>query len=257
MSLLFKLNTFLNGFLLFTSISAWAHPGQRVEIELENQIFTAGKNTLSFTLFDEKNKKFLAPDDLNITHEKILHFIVYDEALIEFRHLHPEYDEKNELWTTEVELPVDGKYFVWAQGELKDKNTEFSAPSDFKIEKGSKANPLPPALDDSREGASSGTKVTLSKQTIHEKKMVMLDLFVTRADGSTPKLEPYLGAPAHVVAVSSDAKSQVHVHPMDTSDPNKMMLHTEFPKKGFYRLWVQLIDDGKLLVIPLSVEVKQ
>ena len=85
-------------------------------------------------------------------------------------------------------------------------------------------------------------------------KMAMLDLTMSRTDGSTTQLTPYLGAFAHIIATPKDGDSLIHVHPIGTG-PAQGMIHATFPAAGEYRLWVQFIDGGILKTIPLSVEV--
>ncbi len=84
--------------------------------------------------------------------------------------------------------------------------------------------------------------------------MIMLNF--SREDGSKPNITPYLGAIAHVVAVALDGDTLIHVHPMNGRNPNEGMIHATFPTAGFYRLWIQFIDDSVLRVIPLSIEVQ-
>lgn len=87
--------------------------------------------------------------------------------------------------------------------------------------------------------------------------MAMLTLTFTKADGSPSNATPYLGAFAHVIATPQDGSSLIHVHPMDGSVPNEGMLHVEFPKEGFYRLWIQFNDEGILKTVALSVKVNK
>ncbi|QDK44646.1 hypothetical protein B9G69_010335 [Bdellovibrio sp. SKB1291214] len=83
----------------------------------------------------------------------------------------------------------------------------------------------------------------------------MLNFQITREDGQAPEITPYLGAFAHVIAVSPDGDELTHVHPMEGSAPNTGMLHATFPTDGDYRVWIQLIDKGELKTIPLSISV--
>ena len=85
--------------------------------------------------------------------------------------------------------------------------------------------------------------------------MVMVNISFSRTDGSPVELTPYLGAMAHVVATPADGDSLIHVHPMNTTQSNVLMLHATFPEAGFYRLWIQFIDGGVLKVVPLMIEV--
>lgn len=243
---------------LLNPFSANAHEDEdaRVEVELESASkVSAGKVTIEFQLVDTKNNNVVTPSELNITHEKKLHFLSYDPALKEFRHVHPEFD--GQLWKAELELAVDGKYFIWAQGELAADSEEFSALARLEVENGQAAWPLPPRLTDNRSGADLGSVATLSNQILRAGRMAMLTLKFTRADGSPAMVTPYLGAFAHVISTPDDGDSLIHIHPMNGSSNDEGMLHVTFPKEGFYRVWVQFIEGGALKTIPLSVEVKK
>lgn len=252
-SIRFFLQTFVIATLGWT-VAANAHEeDSRISVEVEQTQFKAGQFQFEFQLVDTKLKKLVSESDLNITHEQKLHLLVYDPSLQEFHHVHPIF--KNDRWVTELDIPVNGKYWVWAQGEITSDGEEFSASTRITIQGGQNAWPTPPKLTDIRQGNSGLSQVTIDNKKLTAKKMVMLNLKFARTDGTAPKLKPYLGAFAHVVAVPDDADSLLHVHPMNTADPNMGMLHVTFPRAGFYRLWVQFIDDEILKVVPLSVQV--
>lgn len=234
---------------------ALAHGGEsRVEIELEtpSQI-SAGNVTVEFHLFDNKENKVVTESDLNLSHEKKLHFITYDPGLKEFQHVHPEFD--GNVWRADLSYPVDGKYFIWAQGELAVDGEEFSALERIEVTNGNNAWPAPPKLSDVRMGADGISIATLSNQQLKAGQMAMLDLTFSHADGTTPSVTPYLGAFAHVIATPEDGDSLIHVHPMNGATPYQGILHVMFPDKGYYRLWVQYIDASQIKTIPLSVQV--
>lgn len=95
-----------------------------------------------------------------------------------------------------------------------------------------------PNLTDVRSGVDGASKVVLSNVTLKAGRMATIDMTSLRTDGATPKITPYLGALAHVVATPDDGDSLIHVHPMNGTKPNEGMLHVTFPAKGFYRLWI-------------------
>lgn len=234
---------------------ALAHEDEsRVAIELEEITeVQAGKVSLNFELIDLKNKIVLSDADLSIIHTKKLHLFIFDPALKEFRHEHPEYS--NSKWHVTTDLSVSGNYWTWVQGEITKDGEEFTSNTRLKVSGGTQANPLPPELGDVRTGTDSLSQVVLSKNKIVKNKMVMLTLRFSRKDGTKPQLSPYLGEMAHVIGVLEDGDSLVHIHPMNTDKPNELMLHAEFPQSGHYRLWVQFIDEGVLKTVPLSVQV--
>lgn len=240
--------------ILFSTSQAMAHGQSEERFSIEPEIqgpLTAGKISFPFKIFDAKAARTVGDTDLDETHTKKLHMIVYDQALQEFNHTHPTFD--GTTWNSTLELPKNGTYFIWAQGQLND-GTEFSTFTKAQTQGGIPENPTKP-LGDVRKSAHDGTVVELAKNQVKAGKMTMLNFVVSRQDGLTPEISPYLGAFAHVIAVSPDGDELIHVHPMEGSRPNSGMLHATFPTHGDYRIWIQLIDRGTLKTIPLSVTV--
>ena len=241
--------------VIFTPSSSFAHGDGRVSIEAENQTsLSASKNVeLSFQLFDENTKKSVTEFDLNTSHTKKIHLIVYDSSLNEFSHTHPIFD--GQVWKSELNLTTNGSYYAWAQGVLTD-GTEFSTSYRFKVV-GGKPALATITLGNNRKANAGNTVIELSKQEINAGKMIMLTYTVSRNDGTQPEVTPYLGANAHVIVVSPDGDNLIHAHPMDDKNSNTGMIHVTFPVYGDYRVWIQIIDEGVLKVVPLSVTVKK
>lgn len=220
-----------------------------------------GKSTLkaepqsvSFVLRDHQ-KKPIIDGGLETLHEKKIHVLVYDESLTQFFHVHP--SEKNGTWTTEpIPFEHNGKYFFWAEGKLNGAEHEFNKLLNLKIDGGKPAIPAAKKLPQTLTGAKGNSVVALKIDSISANKEVMPTLEFSRNDSSASQLTPYLGALAHVVIVPVKGNKLIHVHPMPGSKPNELMMHTTFPAKGDYRIWVQFIDGGELKVVPLALNVK-
>lgn len=257
-SLVFAISMFVSAVSLASPGShvhteAPANSADRVQLQPESTaVVTAGSVIYKFKVIDSKTKKSLSDKDLQESHTKKLHMISYDPSLREFNHEHPTFDGK--VWSTELKFTVNGKYFVWAQGTLNN-GTEFSAKTRAEVTGGPAAWPVV-ALGDHRKGSDRGTVIELEPKQIQAKKMVMANFKVTRDDGLDPQLAPYLGAFAHVIAVSPNGEDLIHVHPMEGETPTTGMLHATFPSTGDYRIWIQLIDRSEVKTIPLSVSVK-
>jgi hypothetical protein len=234
--------------------SGFAHNGNRVDIEADLTTAKAGQILYTFQLIDEKLRKPVSASELAITHERKLHMLVFDAGLKEFIHEHPEYNEKDGVWSVSLSINTSGTYKVWMQGELTS-GDEFTTGEELKVTDGKPANAVPTSLDPSNKGAEGNSAVELSYRGLKANKMAMIDMIFSRTDGSKLELTPFLGAIAHVVATPLDGKSLIHVHPMDGHEPHKGMIHAMFPKAGDYRLWVQFVDAGNMRVIPLSVRV--
>lgn len=225
----------------------------RISIQPENQAFQAGIFEYAFQLHDNDKEKMLTELDLQESHTKKLHFITYDLSLNEFSHVHPAFD--GHLWKVQLNLQVNGKYFIWTQGTLLD-GTEFSSLTHASVVNGLPSIPILP-LGDVRQASDGKTIFELAKTKIKAGKMVMLNFKVTRSDGSAPIMEPYLGALAHVIATPSQGTELIHVHPMVGNEPNTGMFHATFPKEGAHKLWVQFIEHDELKTMPLSVIVSK
>ncbi len=239
--------------ILFTAILGFSQQ-TRVSIEPEGSgHYQGGQFEYVFQIFDTLANKTLSDSDLNISHTQKIHFIAYDAALKEFTHVHPVYNGKT--WAVTLDLPVDGNYFFWAQGELLDK-TEFSVMTNAMIMGGKSENNIL-ALGDVRSGIDKNTKIVLANTKIKAGQMAMINFTISRIDGSVPVLTNYLGAFAHVIATPASGDQLTHVHPMAGTKPNTGMLHTTFPVAGDYRIWIQFIDGDELKVIPLSVTVSK
>ncbi len=235
-------------------MSAFAHGDARAAIELESSAtVAAGKSTVVFQLIDLKDKKVLKDSDLDVMHEKKMHFVFFDPALKEFRHEHPVF--ANDRWSVSVDLPRNGTYWMWAEGMILADGAEFAAEERLVVTGGLAENAVPSALGDVRQVADGISQVTISSGKIKANKHVMLNVTLSRTDGSKPEITPYLGATAHVIAASLVGEAYIHAHAIDGNKPNVFMIHTEFPAAGDYRVWVQFIDGGVLRVVPLSVQV--
>jgi len=241
-------------FAVLTLIAQFAFAdgvSQRVELNAALKNIPAGTQDYRFKLFDKKKKKFIADSDLVVTHTKKIHLLMFDEALKEFFHVHPVY--KDQVWSAPVTLKVNGKYFVWAQGELED-GEDFSSLARMDVVNGAQENPKLP-LGDIRKGADQGTLLELSNTKLKVNQMATLNFKVTREDGKPVQMKPYLGAFAHVIATPSSGDELLHVHPMAGSKPNEGMLHASFTKAGEQRLWIQFIEQDEIKTIPISVIV--
>jgi hypothetical protein len=165
--------------------------------------------------------------------------------------VHPQFS--NDRWTTDLNLENNGSYFVWAQGQLHD-GTDFSSLLRIQITNGKNEIPSTP-LQDIRSAIDGNSKIELDNTKIRAGKMAMLNYKITRTDGSAPLITPYLGAMAHIIAVSPDGDDLIHVHPMSGNTDNTGMIHATFPTAGDYRVWIQFNDHDELKTMALSIRV--
>ena len=151
------------------------------------------------------------------------------------------------------------------------------------------------ATGDVRKAAleSGATMEWRSDGSIIAGKPASLRFVVRNADGSAARLEPYMGMPAHAVVMRDDGSVFVHLHPMGTISMASQMAFAmrqagdtilgtlgkrlsvaemssmqhapvtigtvsfpyAFPKAGNYRVWVQVMLNGKVSTASFDARV--
>lgn len=245
-------------FLFLTVFSSFlfAHENEN-GVSLESKIpstIVAGKVHYSFDLYDNTAKRNLTDADLMDSHENKLHLFIYDAALKEFKHIHPQFI--NDEWSIDFDLTVNGQYWIWAQATLASDGDEFSAFEKINVVNGVTQNEIPTTLGELKSAADGISVATVSgKAKANSQSMLMVKF--SRTDGSTPDVTDYLGAFAHILIVPKDGSAIIHAHPMATGKPNEGMIHVTFPKEGEYRIWIQYLDAKNLRIVPLSIKVNK
>jgi hypothetical protein len=249
------LKIFLIVCLSIFSIFSVAHENEN-RVNLKSKISStiiAGKVHYTFDLYDNTAKRNLTESDLIDSHEKKVHLFIYDAALKEFKHVHPQFI--NDEWAVDFDLTVNGQYWVWAQATLLSEGDEFSAFEKINVVNGQIQNEIPATLGEIKTSSDDISVATISgKAKVGSQSMLMVKF--SRTDGSTPEMTDYLGAFAHILIVPKDGTAIIHAHPMSTGKPNEGMIHVTFPKEGEYRIWIQYLDAGNLRIVPLSTKVK-
>ena len=87
-----------------------------------------------------------------------------------------------------------------------------------------------------------------------------LTFTVTDAKTGAPvtDLEPYLGAPAHMLIVRRDLSDAVHEHPEEQlAGGPTVSFHPVIPAAGDYKLWIQFQRQGRVFTFPFEVRAGQ
>jgi len=183
-----------------------------------------------------------APDGAAVTsfdlaHGALLHTIVIRPDLSGFQHVHPVIDD-NGRWQVTLDQP--GQWHVVFESTPTGSTAPVVVAANFDDEQVVEPQPLP-AVDDEVE--VDGLRVTRTG----------LDFSVENVDGSPAlDLEPYLGQPAHLVAIREGDLAYVHLHPqMDMA--GGFMFGTDLPQAGTYRVFLQFGHEGDVLTVPFTV----
>ena len=233
-------------------------------------------------------------NDYTVVHDKLMHLIVVSRDLKWFNHLHPEL-KPDGTFVVSAELPRAGSYKLYADYTPKGEEQEIAQhafATKGETAKPLKAQLTPDKAQgmwmlkdetshpEGDPAGAAGGKYQVALMPMPMKLVAgqdaMLHFQVRDAKGQPlTDLEPYLGAMGHCVILSDDSDVYLHSHPMGAemegmnhdmgdmkmdapktaaSGPD-VIFHTNFPRKGLYKVWGQFKHKGKIVTAPFVVNV--
>jgi P-type Cu+ transporter len=112
--------------------------------------------------------------------------------------------------------------------------------------------------DGPSEKVDRGVHVRLEATTLKAGKEATLRFTLTDADSNTPisDLEPFLGAPGHLLLVNADLTESNHVHPEEPATRGPVITFQPLmPAAGLYKLWLQFQRRGVVTTVPFVISV--
>lgn len=232
-----------------------------VEIQSDPTPLQAGSPArLTIRLLDPSTGKPL--QEFAVVHEKLLHFILVRQDLEEFLHEHPTY-AGNGVFTLDVTLPTEGTYHgfldyapVGAENRVSLVHLQTSGaqnrPAHLIV------SPRVQVVEDAYEiTLQSGSEYPVNAMT------EFAFAFKNPQTGQPYEdLDPYLGAFGHLVVLSEDGETYLHVHPIQevlgsTSNGGPIVrFHAGFEQKGLYKLFLQFNHAGKVRLATFIVEAR-
>ncbi|MEC2074507.1 hypothetical protein [Metabacillus fastidiosus] len=215
--------------------------GENIASEVTPKVsYTNGEITIEL-----KDKNNHVPE-LEVSHEKYMHFIVVSSDLKDYYHLHPE--KKGEgVYQTKVSLAGNSyKAFV----DIKPKGLQYSVkPIEFHVGEGHHEH------DDNSLVADTDFTKTINGQTVEltTQRFEVNKEITFNFDVKDTKPDPYLGALGHVVILDEDGEKYIHVHPVAD---DKTVFETQFDKPGIYKLWAEFKFEEQVNAYPFVIEVK-
>ena len=169
---------------------------------------------LIVTLHDAKGNPI---QDLEISHERIVHVMMASEDLKEFKHVHPEDAgitiPEEAVRKAEFRIPVTlqqaGRYRILVNAASKSKG-ELSATQWFSV--GGEPQPISIDKNFERVRTFDGYTVTLASDLLRSGEMATLRYLIQKGGAPVTDLEPYLAAPMHLAIVSVDLNTFLHTH---------------------------------------------
>ena len=211
--------------------------------------------------------KPIAPEDLVVTHTRLLHLLIIDPWLNDYQHVHPEPGARAGDWTFSFTPHREGKYRVFADFTPVATARGLYASTDVQI--GPSGLPKLYTMVLQHEPSwvveRDGYRFALvpGAQPVRAKQPVDLKLVITREDGGHVPLGPVMGAFAHLVAFDEARSGFAHLHPM-AADPLSpldavkpvMNFKIMIPASGTYVIWAQLNLAGRETFVPFWFDVE-
>jgi Cu+-exporting ATPase len=265
-------------------MQAAAEAGVRAELASPPAIAAGQPAMISYQLTDRSTGAPIT--DLQISHEQPMHLIVVSEDLKEFQHVHPQPAGEPGVYTIDVTFPTAGTYLLY---------DEFTRASGADLVQqdtltvGNGASRPAVLAEDNTPKDLQGVRVALENTgDVVAGQEAALTFHLTDADtgAQVRDLQPYLGAPAHVVILSEDAEKFAHTHgeqpgagldheaaPTDehaatdngeqghatgeTTYGPEIVFHHTFPTPGLYKVWGQFqTHDGQVIAADFVVRAR-
>ncbi len=213
---------------------------------------TAGQpTTLAFT--PGEAGKAPAPVPLDVVHEKKIHLIIVSKDLGQFYHEHPTYTAAGD-YKVQYTFPKGGDYVLFqdytptgaghqlGRQPLTVKGAAY-APAKFK--------------NDNMQWEKDGYQATLAfDKDLKVGQLLGMKITITKNGQPVTNLANYLGALGHVVVISEDTQSYLHVHPNDQADKGPVIgFNTNFEKPGLYRVFLQFNHAGTIHTGDFTINV--
>ena len=223
----------------------------RLDVTLHAAPGRQGLSGLTFTVRPPDSDQMVTR--FETVHERTFHLFIISRDLSYFAHVHPEAAPDGRFVLTHRLRP--GEYMLVADflpegGTSQMVQRAIIAPG---TRKEAPQRVVDPTM---RRAVEKGLAVTLEAAEARAGKEVLLTFSLSDAKTGAPvtDLQPYLGAPAHMLIVRSDLGDAIHAHPEEqaTSGPT-VSFHPLIPTEGDYRLWIQFQRGGEVITVPFAL----
>ena len=220
-----------------------------MSVDLRPQSDGRGASGMALTLLGPGGRERVR--NLEVVHEQPIHVFVIDRTLEYFAHVHPARGMADRF-EVELELPP-GEFMVvadFAPAGGPPQTLQRAVITPGADARGTHRVPVLRAT--SRRVPAAGVIVTVAGELTAGKTETLTFSFTDAATGGAPHdLEPYLGAPAHLLAASADLTDVQHAHPEDSAGPIRQVAFDLTPARaGAYKLWLQFQQMGKVVTVP-------
>lgn len=215
--------------------------------------------TVKLTLFTTTGKP-IKWDEIAVSHTERIHAMVVDPSLEDYQHLHPQAAGPPGHYLFEMTPQRAGNYAVYLDFIPLINSRRTLLEAGFMVP-GDPHAPDPGQLEPHRENGLTFAFVPAAERIIAGEE-VRFRLKVRADNGGETRFEPVMDSYAHVVAFDEAGTGFAHLHPQnpfiegqDPLDPDLEFAFL-FDRPGNYRVWAQVIVNGRQVFAPFDITVK-
>lgn len=216
------------------------------------QIPAGREITLEFRVLDPKSGKPVT--HFETVHEKLFHLFLVSQDLDYFSHEHPQF-RPGGWFRLKTRLPKPGTYRLLADFDPSGGTPQLAAKT---FSTAGYLEPLeagiPHLAVDLADKQGPNLRVGLATQPAQPISGLKTMLFFHLEPAAG--IERYLGAWAHLMAVSNDLIDTIHTHPFLADGGPEMQFNLFFPRAVPYRVWIQIQRRGVVNTSAFTLAVK-
>jgi YHS domain-containing protein len=233
----------------------------------------AGKPVAMTLAVRYADTKKLVPEFERI-HERWMHLLMVSEDLSWFEHQHP-VRGKDGIFRLTWRFPRPGRYRVYADFTPADGDNQVK-PLPLTVAGGpGKIVPLRADRVLTKTIGDYQVELRVQPDALRMEQAALLTYTIRDRNGRPVRtMQPFIGAPGHLIAISQDGREVVHTHAingsgqpmgghggihvtpaMATETGPAFSFKLTTPTGGLYKTWAQFMHDNRVLTVPFTFQV--
>jgi len=216
--------------------------------------------TLKVQLTKIQNNQPISINQLNEVHTQRFHALIIDQSMTDYHHVHPVQTNKKGEYSLTFTPKKSDDYRIWADVTPAATGKQEYARADLKANQ-RKSEAVSKKLNNT--AVVDGLTFKISFDAPLQSGQVTMGKLRVEKDGKPfNRLEPIMGAYAHIVGFNEDLKTVAHIHPMGEEPTVKsqrggpdLEFHIEPAKPGFTKMFAQIRVNGKDIFAPFGLLV--
>lgn len=218
---------------------------------------------ITLTLKKKEGGSPVTLKDLAVVHMEPIHLLIVDPSLEDYHHIHPKAGDAPGEYVFDFTPRKSGQYDLFC--DLHPADTGIQEYALTKMNVPGESEPVNKRSNREFKTPDGFTfKLTLEDPDLVQGQGTMATVTVDGPDGKPfSKLEPVMGAFAHMVGFGEDRKYVAHIHPlgpeihdMSLRGGPELKFHLNIGRPGYYTIYNQVMIGGKDVFAPFGVEVK-